>query len=288
MPSYYWIKLYHEILTDPKMGRLPDNLWRRVIECFLMAGEENNDGHLPPVEDMAWQLRMDGGQLESELEQLALHGILERNGEGWYVTHFAERQAAVPNAERQSNFRDRRRREQYYGTETEPSPPSNEPVTNRVVDTDTDIDKIQIKKGAQKKAPTPTDPRIKTFVEAFQELVGYDLTTWPIEMKAAKSILRGYTVEDALACWRYMTSDPFWQGKHCSLMSVNKNLGPWIKAGKPKTNGKGGKHEGNRRGGASWARAELGPSEAEIRIIVAEQDRDRARIEREREAAAGA
>ena len=25
----YWIKLYHEVLNDPKMGRLPDRLWRR-------------------------------------------------------------------------------------------------------------------------------------------------------------------------------------------------------------------------------------------------------------------
>jgi len=113
--------------------------------------------------------------------------------------------------------------------------------------------KNKTKTRAQKKAPT--DPRIKQFVESFQETVGYDLTTWPVEMKAAKSILQCYTVEDALACWRYMQTDPFWEGKHCGLMTVHKNLGPWIKAGKPKTNGKG-KHEDNQRGRAKWARSD--------------------------------
>lgn len=54
MAAKYWIKLYHEILHDPKMGRLPDNLWRRCIELFLLAGElgaevdEDDKGHLPP------------------------------------------------------------------------------------------------------------------------------------------------------------------------------------------------------------------------------------------------
>ena len=39
MGAKFWIKLYHEILDDPKMGRMPDRLWRRTIELFLLAGE---------------------------------------------------------------------------------------------------------------------------------------------------------------------------------------------------------------------------------------------------------
>jgi len=35
MGSPYWIKLYHEILNDPKMGRLPDRLWRRIGKRVL-------------------------------------------------------------------------------------------------------------------------------------------------------------------------------------------------------------------------------------------------------------
>ena len=99
-------------------------------------------------------------------------------------------------------------------------------------------------------------------MEQFQELVGYDLTAWGVEMKAAKSILKHYTVEDALACWQYMTSDSFWDGKHCGLMTVNKNLGPWIKAGKPKDNGRGqrgttGRYNSGRGKTDGWTDAEM-------------------------------
>ena len=44
MASRYWIKLYHEILEDPKMGRLSDRQFRRVIELFLLAGDCEMDG----------------------------------------------------------------------------------------------------------------------------------------------------------------------------------------------------------------------------------------------------
>ena len=76
MPSNYWIKLYHEILDDPKMGRLPDSLWRRVTELFLLAGDADENGYLPCVESMAWRLRIDENVLIAELEQLADVGIV--------------------------------------------------------------------------------------------------------------------------------------------------------------------------------------------------------------------
>ena len=62
MPDY-WIKLYHEILDDPKMATLPDRLWRKVIEIFLIAGKLSPDksGQLPETNQIAWLLRMYNG-----------------------------------------------------------------------------------------------------------------------------------------------------------------------------------------------------------------------------------
>lgn len=157
MASNYWIKLYHEILDDPKMGRLPDRLWRRIIECFLMAGEFDQDGALPAVGDMAWRLRMDEGELVSDLKDIAKVGggkcgevgIIHNDGTRWIVTRFAERQAPVSDAERMRRYRDRQRKEQYYGDaavtpeDTISVTSSVTPiVTNRNADTDTDTDKI--------------------------------------------------------------------------------------------------------------------------------------------------
>ena len=70
MGSKYWIKLYHEVLDDPKMGRLPDRLWRRTVELFLMAGDNDEGGYLPDTEDIAWRLRSNIEEVETELDEL--------------------------------------------------------------------------------------------------------------------------------------------------------------------------------------------------------------------------
>jgi len=139
-PSKYWIKLYHEILHDPKMGRLPDNLWRRTIELFLMAGELDQDGELPAVSDMAWTLRVSEQELEQELEALAASGleIVTRTPSGWIVTRFADRQSAMSSAERTRRHRESKRKEEYYGDETDESQECNEDVTDRPTDSDID------------------------------------------------------------------------------------------------------------------------------------------------------
>lgn len=125
----------------------------------------------------------------------------------------------------------------------------------------------------KRKKPTG-DPRVTELVLGFQELLGYDIPSWGIEAKAAKSILRSYSADDAYSCWRYMQTDSFWEGKHCGLVNVNKNLGPWIKAGRPVRGHNGrGKHAVNRRGGADYAKSEGSWTTA-----------DAIRIEREREA----
>lgn len=116
----YWIKLWTEILDDPKMGQLPDHLWRRVVEMFLFAGKLDATGLLPPVQDMAWTLHTTPDALAADLEELASlpRPILAKNEDGWIVCQFDDRQSPVSNAERQQRHRDKSRR-------------SNEDVTNR-------------------------------------------------------------------------------------------------------------------------------------------------------------
>jgi hypothetical protein len=89
-----WIKLYLEILDDPKMGRLPDHLWRRTVEMFLIAGRIGNDGKLPPVGEMAWTLRTSDSEVRECLEALSEKefGIVRAAGEDWYVANFEKYQ----------------------------------------------------------------------------------------------------------------------------------------------------------------------------------------------------
>lgn len=133
MASKYWIKLYHEILDDPKMGVLSDRLFRRTIEVFLLAGAEDEEGFLPSLNDMAWHLRQDPEMLETDLVELSKCGIISNVDGRWFVTKFAKRQAPVSDAERMRRYRERKQLQQYYE-------PVTRSVTKRNVDTDTDID----------------------------------------------------------------------------------------------------------------------------------------------------
>ena len=101
--------MWLEIIDDPKMGRLPDWLWRRAIELFLLAGENGNDGLLQPVTDLAWRLRTPEEKLTESLVALSEVGVVHETPRGWVVTHFKERQEPVSSTERVRLFRQRER-----------------------------------------------------------------------------------------------------------------------------------------------------------------------------------
>ena len=87
-----WIKLYTEILSDPKMGRMNDKMFRRTIELFLIAGKEDRDGMLPSLDDIAWSLHSTVKEIQTVLSDLKSIGIIEEKSEGYLIKHFSERQ----------------------------------------------------------------------------------------------------------------------------------------------------------------------------------------------------
>lgn len=167
MAAKYWIKLYHEILSDPKMGRLPDNLWRRTIELFLMAGEEDNQGQLPCTGDIAWRLRQPEETLEADLNRLESLGILTKNEDGtWLVTNFAKRQAPTETIDRVRQFRERKRKQQPpLGSSNKEATGIDDAgyanVTKSYTDTDKETDKESSTNVEGDKSPPPPNEKVE-------------------------------------------------------------------------------------------------------------------------------
>ena len=138
----YWIKLYHEILDDPLMATMPDRLWRRTIELFLVCGRFSDDGCLPNSKQIAWILRADITSIENDLQEIAALGIITETENGWAVKNFKKRQAPSSSTERSKAFREKERADQYYrnadATETQRN-------VAQITDTDnrSDTDKIR-------------------------------------------------------------------------------------------------------------------------------------------------
>jgi len=115
MANTFWIKLYLEILDDPKMGALSDRLYRRAIEMFLLAGELENNGYLLPEKNIAWRLRIPFDVLHEDVTLLMENQILEIDDKGLRVKNFEKWQGCIPIKDRMKRYHDRKQKQVYYG-----------------------------------------------------------------------------------------------------------------------------------------------------------------------------
>jgi DnaD/phage-associated family protein len=215
MASKYWIKLYIEILDDPKMGRMPDRLWRRTTELFLLAGEYGADGMLPEIKDMAWRLRVNEDSLIDDLAFLVNYGIVHQEGNRFVISKFAERQKPVSDAERMKRLRDRRQKEQYYGDEVRDEVRYVN-VTNRNVDTDTesDTDTELTTAGAAKNVFSVYEheigvltPHIAERLKDSLELYSEDWLKDAIKLASASNVRKLSYVDSILRRWQTQGKD---------------------------------------------------------------------------------
>lgn len=239
MAAKYWLKLYHEILDDPKMGMLPDSIWRRVIEMFLLAGEYDQGGLLPPLNRMAWRLRITPAELEDELTQMAAVGIVSNTDNGWLVVNFNKRQAAVTGAERVAQHRKRNK------PVTPDNIPGNESVTNRYTDIDTDKDNIYTDSGNVRVTNGYTHPDPEPIAEIKTALSKVSKTPFWVETEStydqAAYMIYGWDCTavdiEAFGKWWAIPGNGHYKGKPV-LKSLLQEFPNFLAARHPHSNGK--------------------------------------------------
>ena len=211
MISYQWIKLYIETLHDHKMASLSDRLWRRAVECFMFAGEVGNGGELPPIDAMAWVLHSDIEQLETEFFHLCEVGILSQIDGVYHVTNFSKRQSKISGADRIKNYRDRKKKQEYYDTETEMKQDGNECVTECYTD------KNRIDKNREDKTHAS--------ILQIQEMAG---TLNPDYYKEFQELFTIYDDADVLDCARWAFLDkkmPITKGTQSMWTALKRGWG---------------------------------------------------------------
>lgn len=70
-----WIRLYTEVPDDPKLQTLPPDLFKFLINCWCLTGR--NGETLPPVEQVAWTLRMSEPDVKDKLADLRKRGLID-------------------------------------------------------------------------------------------------------------------------------------------------------------------------------------------------------------------
>jgi hypothetical protein len=166
------MKLYYEIIDDPKMGRMSDHDWRRCLEFFMLAGEFDHDGYLPEAKDIAWRLRTSEEKIQKNIDFLCEKDIkiITKTKDGYLITNFVKRQGRISDAKRMDAYRERKRISDM--NETNALQECNEVVTSRNTDIDIDIDINKDTDREKENTLIPEEKEIRPIQKTIEEITG--------------------------------------------------------------------------------------------------------------------
>jgi hypothetical protein len=115
-----WFRVYDEALDDPKVQRLPAEYFKLWFNTLCVASRHG--GVLPPIEDLAFLLRMRVDEVVDGIKWLENAGLIEGAGNGERSPHnWLKRQfQSDSSTERVKRFRNARRNVAETSTETPP------------------------------------------------------------------------------------------------------------------------------------------------------------------------
>lgn len=80
-----WLRLYDDLVDDPKVQRLPGEMFKALINLWCITSQ--NDGVLPPSIDIAFKLRISLSKVEATLAGLRNAGLIDDDGNGSLAPH---------------------------------------------------------------------------------------------------------------------------------------------------------------------------------------------------------
>jgi hypothetical protein len=118
MAGMPWIKLYGELLHDPKLSHLPESVKWRYIQLLLLAGEcdalgalvKGEDNEPMTAEDIAWILHLRPGRVKADLKLLENARLVSVVCSTCVIPAFEKRQGRTQD-ERRAEWRERKARE---------------------------------------------------------------------------------------------------------------------------------------------------------------------------------
>ncbi len=72
-----WLRLYDDVLDDPKVQQLPPPLFKHWINLLCLASKTEPRGTLPCSDDVAFRLRLTSSATRTMLDQLFQRGLLD-------------------------------------------------------------------------------------------------------------------------------------------------------------------------------------------------------------------
>lgn len=104
-----WFRLYTEMLDDEKVQMLTPELFKTWVNLLCVAA--SRDGILPPVEKLAFKLRVSSHDMQSRIEDLIIAGLIDVRADKSLQPHNWERRQwkSDDSAERVRKHRETKR-----------------------------------------------------------------------------------------------------------------------------------------------------------------------------------
>jgi hypothetical protein len=180
--------MYDDVINDPKVMRLPEaTRWHWVA---VLCAASKTGGRVPPLQDLAFMLRMKDSQAATLLAELHAGGLLDKTGDGFVPHNWSGRQyASDSSAERMRRHRSKKTEQHGDVTSDTTSDVTGDvtvTVQNRTeTDTDTESDGGGVGRAS---APEPEPAPTKS-----KSLISEDAFTLATEVLEAMGIDNGDT-----------------------------------------------------------------------------------------------
>lgn len=128
-----WFRFYTDAVNDPKVQRLSPQLFKTWVNILCLAGQ--NEGKLPSIDDIAFQLRISAHEAQQQFDDLVLAGLVDilpdksREPHNWKSRQFK----SDTSAERTRKYREKKEKQACDVT-------SDVTVTAPDTETDTETD----------------------------------------------------------------------------------------------------------------------------------------------------
>jgi hypothetical protein len=202
-----WLRLYDDVLDDPKVQRLSPELFKHWINLLCLANKGSPRGAIPTdLDDLSFRLRVSVDEATQILVRLSEAGLLERDDENRLHPHgWDQRQFKSDNTtERVNKWRARK-----DAPEKDETLHATLDVTPPDTDTDTDTDQSHMGRVHAPKAKRATQIPMdwqppQALIEWAHEVEGFPMFGIGAETKLFRDhfLANGKPMKDWNAAWR--------------------------------------------------------------------------------------
>lgn len=102
-----WFRLYDEVLNDPKIQNLPENIFKFWVNLLCLANKHG--GVLPDIDAISFALRVSKKKAEANMSVLEMTGLIDRTDNGLEPHNWKSRQyKSDSSADRMRRLRERK------------------------------------------------------------------------------------------------------------------------------------------------------------------------------------